>query len=533
MAIRKTLALAGIAVLMAAGLVTSTETAQAIIGGTIVTDGQAYPYTVFVQTYFPNAAGGTDHCTGTLIASQWVLSAGHCFSNKSTGADVYLKTLDLTKLSQGVVIKADRWWVDPAYSGGNTHDLSLIHLSRPVTDIAPIALATPADLRLAKTQPSFDVVGWGRMFEEQKNKCANPLSNDLRLAKVTFFKTSSGLIETKSLPGQNSGPLEGDSGGPLIARNAAGVAIEIGNTTAGDHSGTCSKTVLKDAIYADLSDKNIVGWIQKRIGATDAPSPVLLKADANGSLAASWTRPLSTNAVAPVDSYTLVLSRDGADLPPVTVPSSSTDYTFPSVAAGGRAYTVYVSAHNKYGSSNYAYARLQVGSPLAIVTTSLPNVHAGDTVSVQLSASGGQAPYSWSSGLLPAGLSLSSDGKLTGVVTNAGSFSITFSVTDGLGSSISSTLQLNSTSGPLTITPGILTVDLCHFTYPTLAASGGTLPYTWSSPNLPPGFTLAPSGYLTYAGTQSGALAPIPVQVTDGAGTTVTGTATVGVELCL
>jgi hypothetical protein len=50
---------------------------------------------------------------------------------------------------------------------------------------------------------------------------------------------------------------------------------------------------------------------------------------------------------------------------------------------------------------------------------------------IQLNASGGVMPYEWSATGLPAGLSCSTDGSVTGTPTTAGTHSVTFTVTDG------------------------------------------------------------------------------------------------------
>jgi subtilisin family serine protease len=65
----------------------------------------------------------------------------------------------------------------------------------------------------------------------------------------------------------------------------------------------------------------------------------------------------------------------------------------------------------------------------------------GTAVSLQLSASGGTAPYSWSVSGLPAGLSASSSGAITGTPTTAGTSSVTATVTDAAGKTGSATFS--------------------------------------------------------------------------------------------
>lgn len=70
--------------------------------------------------------------------------------------------------------------------------------------------------------------------------------------------------------------------------------------------------------------------------------------------------------------------------------------------------------------------------PLEITTTSLPDGEADQAYSQTLEVTGGIPPYTWivESGDLPTGLSLSSEGVLSGTPTEGGSFSFVAEVTD-------------------------------------------------------------------------------------------------------
>ena len=70
---------------------------------------------------------------------------------------------------------------------------------------------------------------------------------------------------------------------------------------------------------------------------------------------------------------------------------------------------------------------------LAVTTTSLPNAFINVPYSATLAASGGTPPYAWSitAGTLPAGLTLSSAGVISGTPGKTGSVSnFTVKVTD-------------------------------------------------------------------------------------------------------
>jgi len=170
---------------------------------------------------------------------------------------------------------------------------------------------------------------------------------------------------------------------------------------------------------------------------------------------------------------------------------------------------------------------LTVGTTPSITTTSLASGTQNTAYSARLSASGGTTPYTWSiiSGSLPAGLTLAPrSGRITGTPTATGTASFTVQVTDA--HSLAATKALSLTVGA---TPSITTTSLPSGTQnaaftATLAASGGTTPYSWSiiSGSLPAGLTLAPStGTISGTPTATGT-ASFTVQVTDANSLTAT-----------
>lgn len=95
-------------------------------------------------------------------------------------------------------------------------------------------------------------------------------------------------------------------------------------------------------------------------------------------------------------------------------------------------------------------AEQPVAVPPNITTTSLTAGTAGTAYSATLAVSSGTAPYSWSlnSGSLPAGLSLSAAGVISGTPTTAGTTSFSVKVTDGKGLSDTQALSLTINAAP-------------------------------------------------------------------------------------
>lgn len=103
------------------------------------------------------------------------------------------------------------------------------------------------------------------------------------------------------------------------------------------------------------------------------------------------------------------------------------------------------------GNTTNKNLSITINPALQITTTSLPNGTLDQFYSTNLTASGGQPPYTWSvSGSLPQGLSLSPSGNISGMPTNAGNFYFAAIVNDSLGNNTNKNLSItiNPTSAP-------------------------------------------------------------------------------------
>ncbi len=142
--------------------------------------------------------------------------------------------------------------------------------------------------------------------------------------------------------------------------------------------------------------------------------------------------------------------------------------------------------------------------PPTITTRSLPDGTVGESYSATLEAEGGDTPYTWSlaSGTLPAGLSLSTAGVISGTPTTAQSRTFTVRVTgaNGLSDTRQYTVQVQSAPEPPTITTASLPGGTVGESYSaTLQASGGETPYTWAvaGGSLPAGLSLSTAGVIS------------------------------------
>lgn len=144
---------------------------------------------------------------------------------------------------------------------------------------------------------------------------------------------------------------------------------------------------------------------------------------------------------------------------------------------------------------------------LAITTMSLPDTISGQTYSQKLTATGGTPPYTWrlgeASGPLPTGLTLNSDGLISGVPGPIqGSpydiFSVTFQVRDSKSATASVSFYMYLAE-PFTISTTSLPDGNIAVPYQGwISFSGGRPPWTWSlaqgSNPLPSGLTIGGVG---------------------------------------
>ncbi len=169
---------------------------------------------------------------------------------------------------------------------------------------------------------------------------------------------------------------------------------------------------------------------------------------------------------------------------------------------------------------------LTIASPAITLTpATLPAGTAGVAYSQTFGASGGIAPYTFavSSGALPAGLTLTSAGVLSGTPTAAGTFNFSVTVTDrttGTPGTATNAYTLVISAPTIVVNPATLPAATQSLAYSQqLTATGGTAPYTFavSTGTLPAGLTLSTSGLLSGTPTTAGTFA-FTVRATDALG---------------
>jgi len=178
---------------------------QSIIGGT-TDNGDAC-----VVGVFAHAAGSTSGsiCTGTIIGPHTVLTAAHCVSPASIGANQVIDLLPGTTLALPGIPTSSRTF-NPAWNINNLqacHDEGILHTTQTLSPICGRGnLNTGATLR---------IVGYG------SNTHANGGVGTKRQATVNIVASNAVLVQDGT---SNRQTCHGDSGGPAFqGANVVGV----------------------------------------------------------------------------------------------------------------------------------------------------------------------------------------------------------------------------------------------------------------------------------------------------------------------
>ncbi len=263
----------------------------AIIGGQPAPPG-SFPMMAFVYSdlgYF---------CSGTVIAPNVVLTAGHCGVDSFAPSHLHVitgspdwtdsATRQLSPVSK-VIPYPGYGSATPAGSASPALDAALLVLMTP-TSAPPVRLAAdPGDLPLLNPGTEAALVGWGatataavspqlqwgRTVVQGSPYCAQQAMLD-----STPFDAASGLC-TIDAPSESIGTCGGDSGGPLLAQHPDGTWIDLGVAVRGPTNCVPSQPdffTRADAIYS---------WAQSWINAV-RPQPAPLAGAYRGQTSEGW-----------------------------------------------------------------------------------------------------------------------------------------------------------------------------------------------------------------------------------------------------
>lgn len=163
-------------------------------------------------------------CSGSLVAPQWIVTAGHCFHDLADtrigGKPPYTMTVTVGRLKDTDPGGYTTEVVDVRQSPLN--DLAVAKLGRPIEDIAPAALA---DRRPAVGQ-QLQFAGWGSHSATVLGPSDHLKRGRFRVSGIGQATLEAQPVGTRTV---ENGPCPEDSGGPFFVsdddRSATLVAI--------------------------------------------------------------------------------------------------------------------------------------------------------------------------------------------------------------------------------------------------------------------------------------------------------------------
>ena len=218
---------------------TEAPVAPFIVGGSTATIADA-PWQVGILSTLHSNDYDNQFCGGSLISTDWVVTAAHCVTGQTTSNTKILigKTYLSTTSANGVPIKTII--VHPSYNSSNhKNDIALIQLSSPVS----LSAGSIATIPLAASTPSAGtsalITGWGRNSrswnaDNYPDRLYKGTVNLISDATCSYNYPSLGYSEMvcAGTSGYMVDTCQGDSGGPL-AVNIAGTWTLVGITSFG------------------------------------------------------------------------------------------------------------------------------------------------------------------------------------------------------------------------------------------------------------------------------------------------------------
>ncbi len=260
-------------------------------------------------------------------------------------------------------------------------------------------------------------------------------------------------------PGKVITASAGDSGYGVIYPATSKYVVSVGGTTLNTSSNSrgWTESVWGSSAGGEGTGSGCSSWESKPSWQTDTgctkrtDNDIAADADPNTGVAVydtangngGWTEVGGTSASSPMIAAMYALAGNAGSNPAQDIYQHTGNlYDVTSGADGSCSPSYLCTATTGYdgptgeGTPNGLAAFGGSGGGTGSVTVANPGSQSstvGTAVSLQLSASGGTSPYTWTASGLPAGLSISGSGLISGTPTTAGTSSVTATANDSTG----------------------------------------------------------------------------------------------------
>ena len=253
-------------------LLAALAVAAPVVGGTQAPDG-AWPDAVAVM-------GNHGTCSGTLVAPDVVLTAGHCVDIEPTRVVVGASYAQGQSIAVVEAIAAPRWQ--------ETYDVAALVLAEPVVGVEPRALAASCTFERFARGTMVHLVGFG--LTDASGTGANSVLREAMAPVDDPACSGGGGCRPAIAPGGefiagdgSAGSCFGDSGGPVYLDTDRGT-IAIGTVSRGVDGAT--QPCGAGAIY--VRTDRIADWLEEATGRaitrdTCSPAPASSGCNSSGS----------------------------------------------------------------------------------------------------------------------------------------------------------------------------------------------------------------------------------------------------------
>ena len=255
--------IAAVLALAGAFIAITATPSSAVVGGQNADPGE-YPSVAKIRF-------GVFGCTGTLVAPDTVLSAGHCSS--ATGAAIATpaswppQLIDVriggTRSGEGEQVPVGSVVMHENYLATSGYDISLLRLTRPSTK-APTKVAGAGETGIWSPGTLETIVGWGATSEggsapSTLQEAQVPITTDAYCSGA-YSDFDATTMVCAGYPEGGVDTCQGDSGGPMFGRAATGERRVVGTTSFGEGCARAGKP----GVYGRVGDTELREWIRAR-----------------------------------------------------------------------------------------------------------------------------------------------------------------------------------------------------------------------------------------------------------------------------